>query len=363
MAEKKVRTVLGDIRPEEMGYTSLHDHAFLDMRPTAAFMESIMPPIPPEQLEFRPENYSFLKDGMFLLCKDLQVVDDLDGLTKEYRYFAALGGQTVVETTPSALRGAPIGQLAELSRRTGLHFICATGLYHETAIPPELRGHDTEYYYAYMKKEIDDGIQGTEIRPGLLKCALNQCSDTERHAMEACMRLSAETGLSIHIHTEPTTKGEDILSLLDQLAGKYAVPADRIHICHMDSRLLASTPVSGFLQNPSTHRELDLDLQIRLLDKGFTIGLDTWGMCSQNLYMFMPDDFDRLKAVITLIDRGYGDQLTLGNDFAFKIRWRAYGGSGCTRFADICGQTMEALGRGAQYHKLVCENPMRIMSF
>ena len=131
----------------------------------------------------------------------------------------------------------------------------------------------------------------------------------------------------------------------------------------MDNRLIAATMVTDFLEDISVQRELDLTVQKKLLSKGYSIGLDTWGMPIQNPNMFMPDDFDRLKALITLIDLGFEDQITLGNDFSSKIEWRAYGGSGCTRFADFGGMMMELLGREDQYHKLVYENPMRIMQF
>lgn len=360
--QKKVRTVLGDILPEQMGYTSMHDHTFLDLQTAADYLQSIFFGVQEQKLAFIPENYDYLKTGTFLLCKDLQVIDDLEGLEREYLYFKELGGNTVVDAAPSAPRG-DIRKMAELSRRTGLNIICATGIYHDTAIPAELKHRDLDFYYRYMKQEIDEGIDGTDIRPGMLKGALNTCSETEQNVVEACIKLSAETGMSAHIHTEPTVDGDDLLSIVSGLTAKYSLSPERVHICHMDNRIVASTMVMDFLEDFDTQRTLDLDIHKKLLDQGFSIGLDTWGMPIHNPNMFMPDDFDRLKALITLIDLGYGNQITLGNDFSSKIEWRAFGGSGCTRFAEFGGQLMEMMGRDDQYHKLVCENPMRIMQF
>lgn len=359
---KIIRTVLGDITPAQMGYTSLHDHTFLDMRTAASYLKSIFFDVREENLEFIPENYNYLKSGTYLLCKELQVIDDLPGLIKEYRYFRELGGQTVVEPSPMFVRG-DIRQVAELSRQTGLHFICATGLYHDTAIPAEVKEKDIDFYYQLMKKEIDEGIDGTDIRPGLLKCALNTCSETEQNIVNACVRLSAETGLSVHVHTEPTVDGGDIISILGKACESYQVSHERVHICHLDNRIIADTMVTDFLEEPETQRTLNLELHKELLSQGYTIGLDTWGMPIHNINMFMPDDFDRLKALITLIDLGYEDQITLGNDFSSKIQWRTYGGYGCTRFAEFAGELMEMMGREEQYHKLVFENPARIMQF
>ena len=361
---KKIRTVRGDIAPEELGYTSLHDHTFITLETAAEYMQSIFFDVREDKLAFIPENYDYLKNGCFLLSQELQVIDDEDGLAKEYGFFRQLGGQSVLDPTPSNVRvkGYP-EKLVRLSEKTGLHFITAAGFYHDAAIPAELKEHDTQYYYARMKAEVENGIDGTQVRPGVLKGAFNTCSETERNIVEACIRLSAETGMSTHIHTEPTVDGDELLEILDGIAAKYSVDPDKIHICHMDNRLVASTMVTDFLEDMETQRVLDLTVQRELLKRGYTIGFDTWGMPISNVNMFMPDDFDRLKATIVLIDEGFGDQITLGNDFSSKIEWKKYGGYGCTRFAGFAAPLMEMMGREEQYHKLVYDNPARILAF
>lgn len=361
---KKVRTVLGDIAPEALGYTSLHDHTFGSLATAAEYLRSIFMDVDDSKLCFRPENYNYLKQGNFLLVPELQDMGTLEELTSEYMFFKELGGDSVVDAMPAtARRPGQMPDVAALSKATGLNLIVATGFYHDTAIPADLKGRPMSFYYDFMKKEVEEGIEDSGVRPGLLKGAFNTCGETEQNIVEACMRLSAETGMSTHIHTEPTVDGDELVEIVDRLAKKYALDPDRVHVCHMDNRLLAATMVTDFLEDPDTERSLDLDVQKKLLSRGYTIGLDTWGMPIHNINMFMPDDFDRLKALITLIDLGYGDQLTLGNDFSSKIEWRKYGGCGCTRFADFAGPLMEMMGREEQYHKLVYENPMRIMQF
>ena len=361
---KKITTVLGDICPEELGYTSLHDHTFPDISTAAEYMESIFFDVDRSRLAFVPENYAYLKTGCFLLSPDLQSVDDPEGLKKEYGYFKALGGNAVVDPTPANVRVSGYAEkVSRLSRETGLHIVTATGFYHDTALPEELKHRGVDFYYDFMRREIEKGIDGTTVRPGCLKGALNTCSETERNILEACVRLSAETGMSTHVHTEPTVEGEDILALLNGLCGKYGADHDRIHVCHMDNRIVAGTMVTDFLEDADTQRCLDLEIHKQLLSRGYTIGLDTWGMPIQNENMFMPDDFDRLKALIVLMDMGFEDQITLGNDFSSKIEWRQHGGYGCTRFADFGLRLLELLGREAQAHKLVYENPARILAY
>lgn len=361
---KKITTVLGDIAPEELGFASLHDHTVASLTTAASYLRSIFFDVDPAQLTFTPENYAYLKTGTFLLSDGLQLIDSVDELADEYAWFKKLGGNAVVDPLPCNVRIPGYAEkVMELSRRTGLHFVTATGFYHDSAIPAELKEHDVDFYYSIMKKEITDGIEGTSVRPGCLKGAFNTCSQTERNIVEACIRLTAETGLSTHVHTEPTVDGEELVAILDELCEKYGVAHERVHVCHLDNRIVAGTMVMDFLEDFDTQRTLDLEVHKALLSRGYTIGLDTWGMPIQNENMFMPDDFDRVKALVMLLDLGYEDQITLGNDFSSKIEWRKYGGYGCTRFADFGLRLLELMGREEQAHKLVYENPARILAY
>lgn len=361
---KRITTALGDIAPEALGYTSLHDHTTLTFNTTAEYMKTIFFDVDPAMLTFTPENYPYLKTGTFLLCEDLQEITDVEGLAREYAYFKQLGGNAVVDPLPANVRVPGYAEkLIELSRATGLHFITATGFYHDAALPEELKGHDVDFYYQVMRREVENGIDGTSVHPGCLKGAFNTCSQTEQNIVEACIRLSAETGLSTHVHTEPTVDGGELVEILERLCEKYALDRGRVHICHLDNRILTGTMVMDFLEDFDTQRTLDLELHKALLSRGYSIGLDTWGMPIQNENMFMPDDLDRLKALVTLLDLGYENQITLGNDFSSKIEWRQYGGYGCTRFADFGLRLLELMGREDQAHKLVYENPARILAY
>ena len=136
----------------------------------------------------------------------------------------------------------------------------------------------------------------------------------ELAGVRAVARLSAETGLSLHIHTDPVVRDEDVLGTAKLAIACGAAP-DKAHICHMDNRIAKDVPVEAYLKNPKTDRTLKLDVHKALLDLGVTIGLDTGGMPITNSAFFMPDDFEWLKALITLVDLGYGKQITIGCDF------------------------------------------------
>lgn len=364
---KKITTACGDIAPEALGLTSLHEHTFLDLRISGSFLKNYFKNVPESMLAFKPENFPFLKQGVYLVSDECAVVDDMDFLVKEYGFFKADGGQSVCDCSPIGVRG-DVQKMRDLSERTGLNIICATGVYTMTSRPSELLGKDADFYYQTFKREVEDGIDGTDVHPGMLKAAIatygpdGKLMDGELEGVRACARLSAETGLSVHIHTDPNIRGVDVIAAA-QLAIDCGAAPDKVHICHMDNRIAQGVAVADYLTKPAVDRTLDLDTHKALLDLGVTIGLDTWGMPITNDSFFMPDDFERLKALITLIDLGYEDQLTLGCDFSSKIMGRSYGNYGCTRFIEFTLPMLKKHGHDDAVQKLVVDNPARILSY
>src|ERR671924_162942 len=92
MAERIVRTVEGDIRPEDLGPCDAHEHLFL-----------VTPAQPGDEL------------------------GDLDKAIEEARTVAAAGARALVDWTPIGL-GRDLDGLARVSEATGLHVVAATGL-------------------------------------------------------------------------------------------------------------------------------------------------------------------------------------------------------------------------------------------
>ncbi len=204
---KRITTVCGDIDPKQLGMTSLHEHTFLDLRIAGGYLKGYFKDIPESMTAFCPENFAFLKTGAYLISEECALVDDMDFLEKEYGFFSAAGGQSVVDCSPIGVRG-DVKKIRELSEKTGLNFICATGVYTMTSRPAALLGQDEEFYYQTFKREVEEGIDGTGIRPGILKAAIatygpdGKVMQGELDGVAACARLSAETGLSVLIHTD-----------------------------------------------------------------------------------------------------------------------------------------------------------------
>lgn len=116
-------------------------------------------------------------------------------------------------------------------------------------------------------------------------------------------------------------------------------------------------PVADYLTLPKLNRTLNLDTHKKLLDLEVTISLDTWGIPITNDHFFMADDFERQKALFTLRNLGYEDQITLGNDFSSKIMGRSYRNYSCIRFVEFTLPMLKRLGREALITKLVVDTP------
>lgn len=364
---KRITTVCGDIDSSQVGITSLHEHTFYDLRIAGQYMREMFKNVPEEMLEFKPENYPFLKSGVYLLNDECAAMEDEEFLLKEYGYFNSCGGKTIVDCSPIGVRG-DIQKIKQLSEKMGMNIVCATGVYTMTSRPNELIDKDENFYYLTFKNEVKNGIDGTDIHPGILKAALaiygpdGKLAASEVDAVLACARLSGETGLSLHIHTDPMVQQADLVDVVQRAIEKGAKP-EKIHICHMDNRLAAHIPVPQYLLEKDLGRNINLDTQKALLDLGVTIGLDTWGMPIVNSQFFMTDDFERLKALISLIDLGYTNQLTIGHDFSSRIMGRSYGNYGCTRFFDFAVPLLKQLGYESAIEKITVTNPMNILSY
>lgn len=358
----RITTVCGDIFPEQLGFTTMHDHTISDMTVPGEYMASLFPELTQELLVFEPENYPILKTGAYMANKDLWILDDVDALVKELGFFSAIGGNAVVDPDPIGLRG-DIKKIRLLSEKTGLHIICATGMYHEMAIPKKYHNRDEDFFYNLFKYEIDNGIDGTDIHPGILKASLATGSENEAAVLGACLRLTKETGMVTYVHTQPPLDDDSIVNILESAVKKTDVDRSRINVCHMDTRISGSVEVNDYLLNPEVNRTLDLSLSRTLLEQGYNIGLDGWGAPVSPPNFFMPDDFDRLKALITLLDLGHGKQITLGDDFGDILTYRAHCGYGCTRFAEFGLNMLSKLGREDDVKMLAYENPARILAY
>ena len=214
----------------------------------------------------------------------------------------AAGVQSMLDLTTMDL-----GRQVRLFQRiadadTGVHIVCATGVYRW--VPAYFLGRDPDDIAEFMLGEINDGIEGTGIRAGIIKLAWDveyRLADgplSPRSALERCARGAARAakaaGVPISCHTLAADElGTPLLDIFED----EGVDLAAVTIGH---------------SNDST----DLDYLKRIAARGATLGFDRYGGVRGD------EENERRAALAkTLVAAGYGDQVSLGHDGSPYMRF------------------------------------------
>jgi len=129
-----------------------------------------------------------------------------------------LGVRTLVESTPAYLGRDPL-LLKRLSEASGLHIVTNTGYYgvgKQKFLPAHALTETAGQLAARWAAEWRDGIEGTTIRPGFIKMAVDAgpLSPIGRKLIQAAARAHKATGLTIASHTGDGTAALDQIAAL-----------------------------------------------------------------------------------------------------------------------------------------------------
>ena len=91
----------------------------------------------------------------------------------ELKEAKAHGVDTIVDLTVMGL-GRDVKTVRDIAQASGMRVIVATGLYTYDVLPHHFESRDADYMAAQFVADIEDGIQGTDIRAGILKCATDE---------------------------------------------------------------------------------------------------------------------------------------------------------------------------------------------
>ena len=266
--QKTIMTVTGPISPDRLGITLMHEH-FTFAYPGWFADDSLTP---------------YNRDAAEAVC--LKVLDDVK----------KLGVKTIVDATAADVGGRDPILLKNLSVKSGVNIIAATGLFPESVgaggyyrWQSTMRGRNLEEdIYELFSTEINLGIRGSGVKAGVIKVATGDpiISDYESTVFRAAVRVAKETGVPIITHTEAATVGPDQQDLFLRLG---ADPG-RIMIGH---------------QNNSE----SIDYALRQLEKpGFYLGFDR----VNPLMSTAAED-----NIVSLVARGYGDRIMISHDCIF----------------------------------------------
>lgn len=253
-APASVNTVLGPVRPDELGFTLMHEHVLV------------------------------AASGLFTSYPDLL------GQDREARAIASLeraraaGIDTLVDCTTFDLgRHAPL--LAEVSRASGMRIVNVTGWWLD--VPRFLQGVGPNQMAREFVRDIREGFRGTDIRAGLLKCAADFEGVTPplETMARAVARAHLETGVPIMVHSYPTGQ---VARRQIEIFREEGVDLTRVKIDH---------------SNDTT----DLEYLEWILDQGCWLGLDRYPGRLVSPHM-------RTVTLKRLMDLGHGDRLLPSHD-------------------------------------------------
>ena len=148
--------------------------------------------------------------------------------------------------------GRDIELMAEVSRRRGVHIIAATG--NHRMVPWQFAYSTPSAIAPHFIREIQEGIEGTGIKAGIIKVASGQggITDAEEVVLRAAAIAQKETGVRISTHTwSPERIGDQHVRVLEE----EGVDMNRVYIGHSND-------------------DMDMDYRLGLLDRGVWLGLD-----------------------------------------------------------------------------------------
>ena len=268
-----VETARGAIEIGRLGRVLMHEHVFV---------------ISPEMQQNVPEEWG---------DEDARVADAVQRLSE----LSAAGIGTIVDPTAFGL-GRYIPRIARVAASIELNIIVATGLYtfndlphYFTRRPPGSGPGGSDPMVDRFVRDITEGITGTGIKAGIIKCATDRpgvTPDVER-VLRACARAHRITGVPITTHTHAATRrGLEQQAIFEQ----EGVDLTRVVIGHCGDTD-------------------DLDYLEALIARGSLLGMDRFGIDG-----YLPTA-RRVEVVAELCRRGHADHLVLSHDASCYLDW------------------------------------------
>jgi len=360
----EIITVVGAIESDELGFTSMHEHILKDSseflrRRYEYFFADDMPVKEDDPVSL--ENIGFLRHSPIMAMDNLRL-DDEDVMAAEVADFKASGGNAIVEMSVPGLR-SNIAGIKRISEKTGVHIVASTGLYTEDSWPEQYRNMAVDQYVQYMRKEIEEGIEDTDIKAGHLKVAFaEKPSEQGEMLLRAVARVSNETGLPVTVHTGEEFVPDDVRRIATVLLEEEINPG-RVVMAH-SSYFVVPVDLYSLALSPESWG-LKLDYVHELLDQGFNIGIDTFGHIydGEVIGLMSITDWQRLAYLVALVTGGYSSQIVLGTDVFLKTLTRRFGGEGYSRLPNSIVPAMRRLDIDeSDIQRITIENPARLLA-
>jgi phosphotriesterase-related protein len=337
--EGRVVTVLGPVKPGELGPVLMHEHFLCDLRslpdrgsdgPDAEItLENAF------EANYRPGRH-----------RGNHRLRDRSVAAREAGWFAEAGGGAIVEVTTGGMAPDPEG-LAAIARASGVHVVMGAGFYTEPYLDAETLALSAETLADLMVAQVEEGAWGTDIRCGIIGeigCSW-PLADFERRSLQAAARAQLRTGAAVTIH--PGRDPQAPHEILDILA-EAGADLSRVVIGHMDRTYFDDGEV------------------VALARRGCVVEYDFFGIETSNYWMGvadLPTDWMRIRCIRRLFEAGLGERVVVSHDICTRSRLRSNGGHGYAHLLRNVVPLMKERGFGDdEIATLLVETPRRLLT-
>ena len=247
------------------------------------------------------------------------------------------GVQTIIDATPVDL-GRDVELIKEVSLLTKVNVLVSSGIYcNEEEF---LKDKSPQKRASFFIDEFENGIQGTSVKPAILKCATSDKGVTPINAMilTALSLTQKETGLPLYCHNVHSKQtADEQLKLLD----KNGVDFSKVVIGHCsdcyDEKYLESIAKNG---------------------------------CYLSFDRIHPDLFEKQARIIAkLIENGFEDKLLVSHDYFAYLDYgdrefeneRLSNKNFCTVHKKLLPALLSFGIKENQVKKLTIDNPKRVL--
>ena len=342
-------TVTGPINSDQLGFTLVHEHLFLD-----ATRES---------------------------AGDNNLLNDPDLAYQELMRYVNAGGVTLVDQTNGGLRGTDLPHPPPLSRgfyaqpesltrafnepwqfdhnkpliapdflpvkhplavrdmaeRTGLNVILGSGWYRETYYWPYAYQTRTSQLAKDIVKELIEGIDGTDVRAGIIGeigCRRTRISAAEERMLRAAARAHKETGVTIATSALRGPSGLEQLDILEE----EGVDPGRVII--------------GY-----AHMFPNADYHAEIARRGAFISFEHQGNKSAHRQQ------KELTLISRILEKDLIKHLLFSHDVCLRSMYAAHGGAGYDYVPTKLLEVLRETGlTDEQFDQIMVDNPRRALT-
>lgn len=338
----KIMTVLGEVDSEELGIVLPHEHLLWDMassrnkEPKELWQRERM------RQAITLENLGHVLYHTYDYIDNL-IQTDINVAIEEVMKFKMAGGKTICEQSTRSMGRDPKA-FYEIALATGLNIVISSGKFVAKSWDEEEKNMAKEAIRSEIVSEFENGIDGTGIKPGIIKIGVSDINNViEIKNLEATVLAQKQLDCPVSIH--PPLWEKKAKNIIDILKNNGA-NINKIAIDHCDPTLE------------------DYEYHDYIAKQGAFIEYDHIGMhlMSSKGWFLKQDDNDRIRAIKKQIDMGNLNKILISQDISFKVRLTKWGGFGYSHILDNIVPRLKQEGiSDEEINTILIENPKKFL--